>query len=120
MNSSLFSSITLMCEPVTSLISLGGVELANSRRYVDFERAEGCRWQYVASNTIDVRLDYSLDNGITWQTLADEYETVGTSPRLTAWQTIPDEAKSCDVLLRAYAVGSGLLTTVNFVELHFR
>lgn len=120
MDSSLFSSVTLLTEPVTSLLSLGGSELTNSRRYIDFDNADGCRWQYVSSNTIDVRIDYSLNNGATWQTMVDEYETLGTSPRLTAWQVIPEEARTVDVLVRAYAIGSGLLTTVNFVEFQFR
>lgn len=120
MNKQMFCSLTLMTEPVTTLLSLGGAELPDSRRYVDLYTFEACRWQYKASNTIDVRIDYSLDDGATWNTFADEYETVGSSPRLTAWQVIPDEAKVADVLLRAYAIGSGLLTTVNFVEFQFR
>lgn len=120
MDSSLFSSVTLMTEPTTSLISLGGSELPNSRRYVDLDNADGCRWQYTATNTIDVRLDYSIDDGTTWNMFVDEYETLGSSPRLTAWQVIPDEAKTVDVLLRAYATGAGLLTTVQFVEFQFR
>lgn len=116
----LFSSITLMTEPVTALLSLGGSELNNSRRYVDLYTFEACRWQYDASQTIDVRIDYSLDDGATWQMFADEYDTGGSGPRLTAWQIIPDAAKVSDVLLRCFAVGSGLLTTVNFVEFQFR
>lgn len=120
MTNQLFSSITLMLNPVTALLSIGGAELNDSRRYVDLITFEACRWQYQASQSIDVRIDYSLDDGSTWQMMADEFETVGTSPRLTAWQIIPDDAKTADILLRAYAVGGGLLTTVDFVEFQFR
>lgn len=120
MNAALFSSLTLMPQPVTSLLSLAGAELAGSRRYVDLDDAEACRWQYDASTGISVRVDYSLDDGSSWQTLAAEYETRGSSPRLTAWQTMPDDAKRADVLLRCFATGAGLLTTVSFVEFQFR
>ncbi len=120
MDASLSSSITLMVQPVTALLTLGGSELANSRRYVDLDNSDACRWQYDSSNGISVRVDYSLDYGATFQTLAAEYESIGASPRITAWQTIPDEAKRPDVLLRCFAIGAGLLTTVEFVEFQFR
>lgn len=120
MSKQIFSSLTLMIESVTSLISLGGAELPKSRRYVDLYTFEACRWQYLSSQSLDVRIDYSLDDGATWSTFADEYETTGSSPRVTAWQTIPDEAKTADVLIRAFATGSGLLTTVSYVEFQFR
>ncbi len=120
MDRSLFSSMSLMLEPSTSILTLGGAELPHSRRYVDLDNSEACRWQYAASNSIDVTVDYSLDNGDTWQTLATEYETIGGNLRVTAWQTMPDEAKAADVMLRSVASGTGLLTTVHFVEFQFR
>lgn len=120
MSPALFSSLTLMPQPVTSLLSLAGAELAGSRRYVDLDDAEACRWQYESSTGISVRVDYSLDYGVTFQTLAAEYETLGATLRVTAWQTMPADAKRGDVLLRCFAIGAGLLTTVSFVEFQFR
>lgn len=116
----LYVSITLMADAVSSLISLGGGELANSRRVVDLQDFEACRLQYSASNSITVRIEYSPDQGATWATLIDEYSMTGSNPRVSGWQVIPDEAKDQEVVLRAFALGSGLLTTVNFVEFQFR
>lgn len=116
----MYASTLLLAQSVTQLLQLGGVELSSSRRYVDFTGLEAVRWQYGSSASIDVRVDYSLDDGATWAVLADEYETSGTNPRITAWQVLPDAAKVDDVLLRAVGVGAGLLTTVNFVDLQYR
>lgn len=115
-----FGSITLMTTPVQALLTIGGSELANSRRVMDLQPMEAARLQYTASATLDVRIEWSDDQGATWNTLIGEYSATGSSPRVSGWQTIPDASKEQEVLVRAYAVGSGLLTTVNFVELQYR
>lgn len=115
-----YASVTLMSESSTSLISVGGLELPNSRRVLDLQDAQGCRHQYTSSNGIDVRIEYSADQGSTWALLIDEYSMTGTNPKVSGWQVVPDDAKQQEVVLRAFAVGAGLLTTVNFVEFQFR
>jgi hypothetical protein len=116
----MYQTTNLLTDTVSQLISLGGIELSNSRRYVDLTECDAVRYQYGASNSIIVRLDFSVDFGQSWQTLVDEYAVLGTSPRITAWQTLPDDSRTCDVLLRAVAIGSGLLTSVNFIEVNTR
>ncbi len=97
----MYQSTVLVSETVSQLLSLGGAELTNSRRYVDLTDNDAIRWQ-------------------SWADLASEYGSTGTAPIVTAWQTIPDDCKADDVLLRAWAVGTGLLTSVNFVEVKYR
>ncbi len=114
------TSVTLMADAASSLLSIGGVELPNSRRVVDLADAEACRLQYAASASITVRVEYSDDWGATWYTLIDEYSMTGSNPRVSGWQVIPADAKEQEVTLRCWASGGGLLTTVNFVEFQFR
>ena len=120
MSTVLYVSMTLKGEASSTLISLGGTELPASRRIVDLQGFQACRHQYSASAGITVRIEYSDDWGSTWSTLVDEYSMNGMNPRVSGWQVIPNEAKEQEVILRAYAVGSGLLTTVDFVEFQFR
>ena len=118
----LFSSLTLLADTVSSILSIGGSELTNSRRVVDLQGFEACRHQYSSTQTITVRIEWSID-GATWATLIDEYSMDaigGNGLKVSGWQVIPDVAKQQEVLLRAFAVGSGLLTQVNFVEFQFR
>lgn len=117
---SVFCSITLVTDMISSLISLGGQPISNSERIVDFQDFEACRHQYAASTTIAVRIEYSKDFGVSWQVLIDEYSMTGASLKVSGWQVIPDDAKAQEVMIRAYATGSGLVTSVNFVEFQFR
>lgn len=114
------NSISLIAESFTQLISLGGVELPNSRRYLDLETFQAVRWQYQASSGLVVRLDYSTDDGATFIPLVDEYQTFGSGLRCTSWQVIPEPENKSQIMLRGFAIGSGLLTTVNFVQVDFQ
>lgn len=114
------TSITLMSDAYSELISVGGAELPNSRRVVDLGDAQACRVQYTASNSITVRIEWSDDWGVTWHTLVPEYGMQGTNPRVSAWQVIPADALEDEVTIRAFAVGGGLITSVNFVEFQYR
>lgn len=114
-----YSSITLMTSPVNMLLSAGGAELANSRRFVDLWDIERARVQFNSSANISVRIEYSKDYGDTWSTLIDEDSYVGSNPYASTWFALPPEVQANDVLLRAVGIGSGLLLTVNYVELSF-
>ncbi len=115
-----YSNLSLMTEPVTQLISVGGSELTDSRRYVDLWDCEAANCQFKSSAGMSVRVEYSLDDGGSWNTLVDESGYFGGNPYTKGWVVIPEESKQNDVLLRAIGVGIGLLTTVNFVEIGFR
>lgn len=109
-----------MADSSTSILAVGGVELPNSRRVFDLADVEAMRLQYTASNTISVRIEWSDDQGATWNTLIDEYSATGTNPRVSGWQSTPSVVAEQEVILRAFATGSGLLTTVSFVEVQYR
>ena len=117
---SIYSGLTLVTNAVSSVISLGGSEVNNSRRYADLVDIEAARVQFAATLSISVRVEYSLDAGITWATLVPEDSYVGSNPYISQWMVIPEEARANDVLLRALVIGTGLLTTVVFVEMSFR
>ena len=102
------------------ILAVGGTELSNSRRIVDLFGFEASRVQFQASATISVRVEYSLDGGATWNTLIAEGTEYGGNPYVSEWQTMPPEALDNDVLIRALAIGFGLLTSVDYVEFQFR
>ncbi|MBA4285475.1 MAG: hypothetical protein C0434_08090 [Xanthomonadaceae bacterium] len=113
------NSLTLMSAPASQLLSLGGVELNSSRRFLDFEGISTVRVQF--KGTLLVRVEYSLDFGATWGTLVAEDTYEGANPYIGGWQQRPAEIGNWgDVLLRAIGIGSGLLTTVDYVELQYR
>lgn len=113
-------SMTMLLQPVSSLITIGGAEVALTRRYVDLCDVEAMRLQYNCSDSIDVRVEYSIDYGGSWNTLIPEYGMIGGNPKSSCWQTIPEDCHIPDVILRVYATGSGILTTINFVEIQFK
>jgi hypothetical protein len=114
-----YSSITLLVAPVTVTIGTSGTELTNSRRFVDLWDCQRGRVQFNSSSAISVRIEYSLDYGVTWAVLWPEGSYVGSNPYASGWFGIPEETKANDVLLRAVGVGSGLFLTVNYVEFSF-
>lgn len=117
---SAYSNLSLMTTAVSMLISVGGVELSDSRRYVDLLDCESSFCQFKSSDGISVRVEYSTDDDTTWSTLVDETGYSGGNPYTKGWVAIPDNSKNNGVLLRAIGIGIGLLTTVNFVEIGFR
>lgn len=117
---SAYGNLALMTESVTQLISVGGTELPHSRRYVDLLQCSSAFCQFKSSAGISVRLEYSSDEGVNWATLVDESNFVGGNPYSKEWTAIPDDAKQNRVLIRALAIGIGILTTVNFVDVGFQ
>lgn len=115
-----YSGLTLVTNPFSALIALGGTELTDSRRYADLWDIEAARVQYKSSGALQVRVEYSRDAGETWSTLIPDDSTSGNNPYVSPWHVIPDDARAADVLLRAVGVGSGLLTTISYVEMSFR
>lgn len=112
-------SMSLLSNPVTQLLAVGGSELTGSRRYLDFEGVETLRIQF--KGQMSVRVEYSLDFGITWAVLIAEETYSGPDPYLGRWQQKPDElANWGDVLLRCIGIGAGLLVGVDYVELQYR
>lgn len=116
----MYAGIMLLSDSNAQLLTLGGVELANTRRYVDLVGCEAARVQFNASSGISVRVEYSLDAGSNWSTLVSEDTYNGSNPYTSGWQAIADDAKANDVLLRGLGIGSGILTTVNYAQLEFR
>lgn len=114
-----YSSITLLTSPATAILPVFGVELNNSRRFVDLYNRTRCRVQFNSSGAISVRVEYSLDFGNTWTTLLSEGSYSGTNPYVSSWTTLPEEVQANDVLLRTLGIGSGVLLTVNYVEFSF-
>ena len=110
----------MLTQPVSQLLTIGGVELNDSRRLLDFEGIYTARVQFKGS--LSVRIEYSLDYGSTWATLLNEEPTYeGTNPYVGGWQAVPPEIGNWgDVTLRAMGVGTGLLTTVTYVQLDYR
>jgi hypothetical protein len=111
-----------MGNTASALLTVGGVELASSRRLMDLDDVQRARVQYrTNTSTISVRIEFSLDGGTTWATLVaeDAPNVKGTNPYVSAWQAIPIEAMTVDVLLRAFGMGAGLLVAVDYVELQY-
>ncbi len=113
------SNLTLLADSTSQILVIGGTELTNSRRYVNFTGCTLIRWQYTASTVLTGGVDYSVDNGTTWISFVNSTYT-GTNPRITPWITIPTVAQIDNLLLRANAIGTGLLTTISFVMLSYR
>jgi hypothetical protein len=112
-------SITLLTNSVSQLLTLGGVELSGSRRYLDFEGITTVRAQF--RGALSVRIEYSLDFGDTWATLIPDEQYRGTDPYIGSWQAVPDEIGNWgDVMLRCLGIGSGLLVGVDYVEMQYR
>lgn len=116
----MYSGLTLLTNPVTPLISVGGGELADSRRFADLLDIEAARVQFKSSAVISARIEYSLDQGLSWHVLIPEDAYLGSNPYISGWWVIPEEARVNDVLLRVWGVGSGVLVTVAYVEMSFR
>ena len=114
-----YSSISLLPNAVTQLLALGGTELTNSRRVVDLYDCGRGRVQFAATAAISIRLEFSLDYGVTWVLLWPEGSYQGDSPYNSAWFVLPDECKAYDVTLRAIGVGSGRVQTVHYVQFDF-
>jgi hypothetical protein len=109
-----------MAHPVSQLLGGGGTELNNSRRWVDVSDCQYARSQYSASDSISVRIEYYFEVDDVWNTLVLEENAFGTDVICSTWQEIPPEAKVGDLLIRCLAIGGGLLTSVNYVELQYR
>lgn len=118
----MYSTLNLLASPVSQLITVGGVELNNARRFIDSAGLKTMRLQFDAN--LAVRLDYSTDYGATWSTLIPAPTTQGAGPYVTEWQDVSwlnsGGVEFAQVLIRPFAVGSGLLTTVNFVQVDFQ
>lgn len=98
---------------------LSGVEIANTRRVVNFHGQNFVRLHVDSSiTTITIRVEYSLNDGQAWSTLVSFATLQSTAPSVSSWITIPQEAK-VEVLLRALGVGltGGSIRFVN-VESH--
>lgn len=117
---SIYGSMTVMAHPVSQLLSGGGTELNDSRRWVDVSDCQYARSQYSSSGSITVRIEYYIELDDSWATLVSEDNAIGTDPIASSWQEIPLEAKGADILIRCLAMGGGLLTAVNYVELQYR
>ncbi len=114
-----YSGLTLVTNPSSMLISLGGVELNDSRRYIDLVGIERARVQFKASAGMTLRVDYSNNDGSSWNTLIPETSYFGGNPFICDWLVIPEEAKQNNLLIRAVGIGVGLLTTISYVEMSF-
>lgn len=113
-------SISMMTNTHSEVISLVGNELNESRRYVDLTIFTKARVQFKSTSIIDVRVDYSLNNGSTWLTLVPFSTYNSSNPYVTSWIDIPIGAKTDNTLIRAFSKGLGLLASVNFVELNLK
>jgi len=113
-------SIHLMANPSSQLLTLGGVELTDSRKVLDFAGIETVRLQY--KGNLAVRVEYSLDWGASWDTLiAENTFLVGNNPFVTGWLRVPDDLPIYgEVLLRCIGIGSGLVTTTTYVEMQYK
>lgn len=113
-------SIHLMPNPSSQLLTLGGVELTDSRKVLDFSGIETVRVQY--KGNLAVRIEYSLDWGNTWATLIPEDAfVVGNNPFVSGWLRVPDDLPIYgEVLLRCIGIGSGLVTTTTYVEMQYK
>lgn len=113
-------SIHLMANPSSQILTLGGVELTDSRKVLDFAGIETIRLQY--KGNLAVRVEYSLDWAASWYTLIPEDAfLVGNNPFVTGWLRVPDDLPTYgEVLLRCIGIGSGLLTTTTYVEMQYK
>lgn len=114
-----YSGLTLVANPFSLLISIGGTEVTDSRRYIDLLFTSRARLQFKASAGMTMRIEYSTDNGGSWSTLIPENSFFGGNPFICDWVVIPEEAKYNDVLVRAIGIGVGLLQTINYAEMSF-
>lgn len=119
----MIGSLHLMTAPTSQILTIGGVELTNSRRFIDLSEVDTIRVQF--SGSLSVQIDYSLDYGATWNTLvpATSYQGSG-GLQISEWQDITSLGLQAggysQALLRGIGIGSGLLTTVNFVEIQYQ
>ncbi len=104
-----------------------GVEISNSlsRMYVYLTDFSEVRAQFSSSLTaqpVQLRIDYSLNNGGAWFTLVPEFTSSATpnDTMLSPYNAIPEEAKT-DVLVRAVIVGNGTYDPViRYISLDFK
>lgn len=103
-----------------------GVEFPNqiSRRLIDFVDYYVGRLQYMSDQTADlaVKLEYSSDDGTTWNELIPTGPTVISKQPVTGvWQFFPSEVTELgEVLTRAVAVGSAGSKQIWYVEFQYK
>lgn len=116
-----FTSLALMTTSLSITLLGIGVELTNSRRYIDLSDASLCRLQYNSTTQMSIEIDYSLDGGNTWAIMVPSTTYVtGTGPWISSWVPIPKTAIGVgDVLIRAFGFGS-FLNSIDFVEFQCR
>lgn len=117
---STFGTMTVLPNPISYLIALAGTEVTGSRRWIDLSDCQYGMVQYSASLSISVRIEYSKDLGVTWSTLVPEDNRLGTDPICSGWWNLPDLCRSQMILIRAFSLGTGVLTTISFVEFSYR
>lgn len=110
--------MTLLPSPVSQLLTIAGVELTNSRRFLDLTDVTTMSCQFQGS--LSVQIDASSDYGTTWETIIPATSYTGGNPYRCGWFGIPDDLRSDDTLIRAVGIGTGLLTTVTYVEVQYR
>lgn len=100
-------------------LPLAGAEPPNSqaRRYIDLRGFVMVRLQYpvsTASALISMRLDFSIDDGTTWQILvpALSAQPIANAINRSPWTALPDSARRENTLVRAFCFGNGALDPV--------
>ncbi len=104
-----------------------GAEPANnvSRMYIDLTDYASARAQFIsslASALISCRIEYSLDDGSTWNTLVSNFaaSAVASTANKSPFETIPTAART-DVLIRAVISGNGALNPIiRYISLDLR
>lgn len=114
------TDMTLLANSVSSILSLSGTEVTGSRRYVDLLDCQAIRVQFKASASIQVRIEGSADDGSTWFTVLPEDNYSGVNPYISTWTVLPQQALVNNCLLRGIGIGTGLLVTVDYIEVQYR